>query len=348
MEILIVTQGLKSDELDPHAVVVHDELTSRGVKVDILNTDTIDEDSYLWFQAQDNHVSTQLYHAAHLRDIESYDCIWARRFTAHPLKLPRPDELTWSYQNEVFPNFFRNMLIGLRTRVVNRPENVLQADKKITQLQCASTIGLNIPDTLVTNNPLRVRDFFKTADKLVLKSLSQTIATSSQNVFFMTQLITMQWVEQNRQGLCMAPAIFQKFIEKRCEYRVTIFGNRVFTARIEAGSPDTDDYLDWRNYQKSTKWSACSLSQDIEAKLLTFMHRLGLEYAMFDLIHGEDDQIYFLECNPNGQWLFVELLTQQPLVEACCDLLMEVGVSIPFSRTHGNVDGSQPSHEEFM
>ena len=42
---------------------------------------------------------------------------------------------------------------------------------------------------------------------------------------------------------------------------------------------------------------------------------MGLNFAAFDFALDYDAQWHFLECNPNGQWLWLEVLTGLPTVE---------------------------------
>jgi hypothetical protein len=54
---------------------------------------------------------------------------------------------------------------------------------------------------------------------------------------------------------------------------------------------------------------------------------LELQYACVDLRLDADGIPHFLEINPSGQFLFVEVDTGQPLVSAMCDLLMDPGAA---------------------
>lgn len=52
-----------------------------------------------------------------------------------------------------------------------------------------------------------------------------------------------------------------------------------------------------------------------------FFERMHLNFGCFDLIVTPDGEYVFLECNPNGQWLWVELATGLPIAEAIADFL---------------------------
>jgi D-alanine-D-alanine ligase-like ATP-grasp enzyme len=48
---------------------------------------------------------------------------------------------------------------------------------------------------------------------------------------------------------------------------------------------------------------------------------LGLRYGAFDLVYTPDGEYVFLEVNPNGQWYFMQLGIDLPLVETMAELL---------------------------
>ncbi len=47
----------------------------------------------------------------------------------------------------------------------------------------------------------------------------------------------------------------------------------------------------------------------------------NLNYGAFDVIQESDGRYYFLELNPNGQYLWIELITGAPMSEAMASLI---------------------------
>ena len=43
--------------------------------------------------------------------------------------------------------------------------------------------------------------------------------------------------------------------------------------------------------------------------LLKYLSVMNLDFGVFDLIKSVDGYWYFLECNPDGQWLFLDAST---------------------------------------
>ncbi|MDQ0748134.1 hypothetical protein QF034_002365 [Streptomyces africanus] len=51
------------------------------------------------------------------------------------------------------------------------------------------------------------------------------------------------------------------------------------------------------------------------------MNRFRLVFGAFDFCVGEDGRWWFLECNPSGQWYWLETETGLPMCAALADLL---------------------------
>jgi len=65
--------------------------------------------------------------------------------------------------------------------------------------------------------------------------------------------------------------------------------------------------VDWRQgYDYGLKHSAFTLPRDIADKLRAYLRHFNLRFGCFDLIVTPAGDYVFLECNPNGQWLWIE------------------------------------------
>jgi hypothetical protein len=115
-------------------------------------------------------------------------------------------------------------------------------------------------------------------------------------------------------GLPQCPMMFQRYVEKRFEYRVTVVGQEVFACRIDSQRAGGATAIDWRNYDIArTPHHGVKLDADLSARLVRLVGSLGLTYGAADLVEGTDGEFYFLEVNPQGQWLWIEDLTELPI-----------------------------------
>ena len=106
--------------------------------------------------------------------------------------------------------------------------------------------------------------------------------------------------------LAVAPATFQPLLRKKSDIRVTIVGERVFSAEICSQS-DKDASIDWRRTSDpDLPHKRHALPHTLEKCLLEYMQCLGLHYGAIDLVLDETGDYWFLEVNPGGQWLWLD------------------------------------------
>jgi hypothetical protein len=97
-------------------------------------------------------------------------------------------------------------------------------------------------------------------------------------------------------------------------------GNKIFGCRINSQSNDLT-CEDFRFDARSLKHEAFDCSK-IHDKLLAYMRTFGINFGCFDIAVTESGEYIFFECNPNGQWLWIEELTGIPIGKAIAELLV--------------------------
>src|SRR5262249_3569975 len=118
------------------------------------------------------------------------------------------------------------------------------------------------------------------------------------------------------------PLIFQAYVPKRVELRITVVGQQVFAAEIHSQQTNHTRH-DWRHYDfHRTPYFAHPLPAEVQQCCLRLVERLGLCYGAIDMVLTPKGRYVFLEINPNGQYLWVEQETGLPISDALCDLLM--------------------------
>jgi glutathione synthase/RimK-type ligase-like ATP-grasp enzyme len=99
------------------------------------------------------------------------------------------------------------------------------------------------------------------------------------------------------------PRIFQQYIEKKYELRSFYFHGTFFTyAILSQNNPKTT--IDFRNYDDDTP-NRCipfNLPTKYSSKLVLLMEKLRLDTGSFDILVDKNDNYYFLEVNPVGQF----------------------------------------------
>ena len=116
--------------------------------------------------------------------------------------------------------------------------------------------------------------------------------------------------------------IFQAYVPKRFELRITVVGQQVFAAEIHSQHTNHTRH-DWRRYDlDETPHFPHALPPDVAQRCIQLVQELGLCYGAIDMVLTPDDRYVFLEINPSGQYLWIEQLTGLPITDALCDLLI--------------------------
>lgn len=216
------------------------------------------------------------------------------------------------------------------------PTSIRNAEYKIEQLQRASQMGFEVPRTLVTMKPDRVREFAACLeDQMIFKVFSDPFLcqtfdkhenglqeTSFQPLVTKTTLITEKELAQLHPEKLIPPCLFQEYIPKRVELRVTVIGDEVFVAEIDSQARE-ETRIDWRDYSVDITYRKATLPLEIEERCLKFVRSYNLNYSAIDLILTPDGRYVFLENNPNGQFVFVQqAVPELHMVEALCACLI--------------------------
>lgn len=208
---------------------------------------------------------------------------------------------------------------------LDRLPNIRLADNKQLQLQVARQLGLDIPRTLITNNPQAVKEFSQECEQGMIAKMLSSFAIydrqGQEHVVF-TNLVTDADLD-NLDGLDLCPMTFQEKVPKALELRITIVGKRVFTAAVDSQSLQLSRY-DWRKQGIAllNAWQPYDLPQDIENKLLELMAYFNLNYGAIDIILTPDGRHIFLEINPVGEFFWLEHCPGFPISQAIADVLL--------------------------
>lgn len=259
-------------------------------------------------------------------NLEEVETVWYRR----PLS-PMPAS-SLSADDQVFVRRESEHVLGglwgiLRDRFwINPYDKSRAAEHKPYQLQIARAVGFDVPRTLITNDPDDALGFFERCHGQVvykcLSSYARMEGQKSRAIF--TSRVERQAFETQLEEVRLAPCIFQEYVPKKCELRVTVMGRKIFTSEIDSQySQFTKD--DWRRHAlvEHAPNRASDLPDIVKAKVREMLGRMGLVFGCFDFIVTPDGRAVFIELNPNGQWHWVENETGMPLVDNFSEMLIQ-------------------------
>ena len=256
------------------------------------------------------------------RDVKS---VWYRRPNHFNLSIRDPVQKNHAEKES------RSFLDGVwalleqeqRAYFLSKPSSIERARRKLLQLQLARQYGIRIPKTVVTNDPREVLALNDAhPDGIIFKAVNhECLDYGRESYNIPTTLMTAAHLE--RVNLVKkAPGIFQEFIPKEYELRVTVVGENIFPVKIDSQkNPLTT--VDWRNPLCIDRLSYSMTTLDSQTELFCrrMLQALDLQFGAFDFIVDVRGDVYFLEVNPNGQWYWLEALAGALISDAIVNIL---------------------------
>jgi ATP-GRASP peptide maturase of grasp-with-spasm system len=176
---------------------------------------------------------------------------------------------------------------------------------KIVILEKAKECGLNIPNTIVTNNKQDALAFLEQNNRICTKPIhevSQFYNYKSKKIYLMD---TKEVKREDLQSVSdiFFPSLFQKLVEKKFDLRVFYLDEKFYPMAIFS-QRRKKSVLDFRNYNFSDpdRTIPFKLPDDVESCLLKLVNELGYKHCSIDLLKDIDNEYYFLEINPVGQF----------------------------------------------
>lgn len=232
-----------------------------------------------------------------------------------PEPLPQINEFVRTYSTLEWHAAMQSLYWAIGERWLNAPHLIDLAENKIYQLTLARTLGFLIPDTLVSNDPLAAREF-ASKGQIIGKPLRNAVVKghAPDSVVFTARVSINE--ETDPLSIRASPMILQREIRKKFDVRATVVGDQVFAVTIDSQS-DPAAVVHWRRTSKPDLVHAIyHLPEKVATQCIALTRKLGLRFGAVDLVLDLDDQLWFLEINPNGQWGWIETRTGQPIAAA--------------------------------
>ena len=297
--------------IDPVRPVV-EEIRKMGQEVTLFRADQCLKEEYLNFQYSSGKLQATIDQGPDTIDLSCVTSVWFWK----PV-LPKELRVIEPESHRIF--IYRQFLASWRAlasvladrKWLNNYYKMLEAEHKPIQLQFASMLGFEVPDTIITANPKRALEFWnKYKHEVIIKNL---IASPIDDRVVFTNLVTNELMAQVDR-LRSSPVILQRRIPSAYELRITVVGNTVFSARIDSCAD-----VDWRRSKANI--TAFDLPLEIEQQCRDLVHALGLNYSCIDMIVTPENKYVFLELNPNGQWSFIQEATNLKIGEEIAKIL---------------------------
>jgi len=166
---------------------------------------------------------------------------------------------------------------------------------KLKVLLTAKECGISIPFTTITTEKK-----FVPSQKSIVKNISEVLHFNRKGKRRITYTKTID-DEQLRKSFNIT--LFQKELEKKFEVRSFYLKGHLYSMAIFSQN-DNKTKTDFRkyNFEKPNRSVPYILPLEISDKLIRLMKKLDLDTGSIDLIVTSNDEYYFLEVNPTGQF----------------------------------------------
>jgi glutathione synthase/RimK-type ligase-like ATP-grasp enzyme len=213
---------------------------------------------------------------------------------------------------------FGGVLTSIEARWVNHPSAIGNGNFKPRQLQAAVAVGMIVPRTMITNSPEQARKFACEIGRPVIYKVFEPPILPDQKVIF-TSVVDPNDLDDP--AIHLTAHMFQEQIPKEFDARVTVIANKCFGVAIHANSEAAK--VDFRADYDAVSYTPLTLPIELPGQLRTYLDKFGLEFGAFDFAVTAEGKYYFLECNPNGQWGWLQDETGLPMAEAFAEYLAE-------------------------
>lgn len=280
------------------------KLHEQGTEYIRINSEDITEREFtivpnksIWIGSGDSEVSLNFINSIYFRRIPS-------------VFLPDQNQSHRNFINRERKDFLEGLSLCFNAYWLNPLWATLAGERKIFQLMLAKEIGLRPPETIVSNNPKKVSEFIDKYIDVIIKPITHGFLVEGGEAFSIYTSTLDRSAINSMDQLFEAPVLVQQKIATGLDIRATIVGENVYSVAIEK---EDKTAIDWRRPELKKNFNICDLPIKLQKKLILLNQRLGLTYSAIDLIQQKDEEFYFLEVNPVGEWLWLELELGLPI-----------------------------------
>ncbi len=298
-----------ADRLDLHADKIVEKLYAKNHEVFRFNfADMLSDTSCHWLLTDQEDMQLIELHGGHTLNLtEVKSALYRKINRVRPIENSTENEAEQSFIHYEVREFYEGIARLMNCFWINDPVFLVNSFWRMPQLSIAKSIGFNVPKSIVTNSPLEMSKFLNSStNDFCIKRLTNTRVYPSINKGLWTTIINKTDYEEFANATKFCSTFVQEYIPKQFEIRLIVIGNKFFASKIY--SQDCKNaIMDWRQGQlDDLKQEPYEISEKIKLLSLKLLKRLGLFFGAFDFIVTPDNNYYFLEVNPTGQWLWLE------------------------------------------
>jgi hypothetical protein len=312
--VLILT-----NDMDEHADLIIEELERLDIAVVRLHAEEILTDCEVIIAESESRL--------HIRSsgravaAETIRSVWYRR--PKKPKSSQQNAGAREFEEREATDVLRAFYDRIQGAWYSHPDSIAKARNKISQLRLAKHLGWSVPEFILTSNASSLFSFIGQYPSAVIKAISPfncSVDIEEGMVGLFARIIDRAGLEEMVECGLPCPVFLQQRIERRTDLRITIIGRTVFAVSITldtCSSTEVDSRLGWA----SASYEIIKLDSGFEERLLRFLAFYGLNYGAFDFILDPSGTPWFLECNPVGQFAWIDAKVDTGMCQAMASQL---------------------------
>jgi ATP-GRASP peptide maturase of grasp-with-spasm system len=182
--------------------------------------------------------------------------------------------------------------------------NALGRFNKIIALKSAQSVGLKIPNTIITTSKIELMDFYSANPLgIITKTIDKSLEYEEEHKKYFQYTEMVEVGDFQHIPDTFEPTLFQEMIEKEFELRVFYLAKQMFTIAI-ISQHNEKTKVDYRRYDKNkmNRNIPYQLPNSLCSKINAFMEKCKLNTGSLDFIYSKNGEYCFLEINPVGQF----------------------------------------------
>ncbi len=251
---------------------------------------------------------------------EKVKSVWFRR-PIKPHVHKNSSEDSRAYFEDEISAFLASFYMAMQDAYwVNPLSKISWANDKLSQLREAKRLGFRLPETFVTNSSIKAYSFYQNQPmNCIVKPFRATLIGENIRVF--THKLGNNLKLTDFDCVVATPTVLQEFIDKTSDLRVTVIGRDIFACRIFSQTHEKTK-IDFRLADvMDIPHEMVIIDEHFKKRILAYSQCFGLPSCEFDFAEVETGEPYFLECNPNGQWLWIEIMCKVDISKSMASLL---------------------------
>ncbi|MGA9840798.1 MAG: hypothetical protein WBQ25_00625 [Nitrososphaeraceae archaeon] len=316
-QVLILTR-----KIDPEVDLIGIKLLQRGIDYCRLNIEDIPREIRIRYTIpHDADSKMEISVRGGIINSSKIPVVLLREFDLRSINF-NDNDLSNTFSFQQWEDAYRSLRNNLKCEWINNPGSTIQASDRLKQLSIAKAVGFNIPSTLITNDPITARNFYYAHHgNIVLKTIHHHSIEIKKKIYYIYSHAAQKQDLSAFNDLVYAPCILQQRLDKKSDLRVTVIGKRVFAVELDSLSTVEGGHDINRCQMCNISKKAINLDNKTREKCIKLINSLGLKYGAIDFVIDKNADLFFLEVNPTGDWLWIEENADMQITDAMVDLI---------------------------